>query len=77
MKLNVKTISGGTYAIDVNETDKISDIKKIIQEKVALDPAQQRLVYSGKILADDKTVAEHKLTGGMTIQLILQLKGGL
>jgi ubiquitin-like protein Nedd8 len=51
-------------------------LKKQIEEKVGIPPVQQRLVFAGKILADDKTVKELNLKAGMTIQLILQLKGG-
>jgi ubiquitin-like protein Nedd8 len=76
MKLNIKTLSGVQHTFNVEENDKIEFLKKQVEEKVGIPPIQQRLVFSGKILPDDKTIKEVGLKAGQTIQLILQLKGG-
>ncbi|KAL9645451.1 hypothetical protein ABK040_002648 [Willaertia magna] len=76
MLVNIKTLSGGINKFEVDENDKITYLKQLIQEKVGIAIAQQRLVMNGKILADDKTVKEAGLKAGDTVQLILQLKGG-
>jgi ubiquitin-like protein Nedd8 len=76
MQLHIKTLSGVQHTFNVDENDKIEYLKKQVEEKVGIPPIQQRLVFSGKILADDKTVKELNLKAGTTIQLILQLKGG-
>jgi hypothetical protein len=44
-----------------------------MNEKTGIDEKQQRLVFDGKILSDDKTIGE-TLKAGQTIQMILQLK---
>lgn len=89
MKINIKTLSGVQHSINVEPHDKIEYIKKMVEEKVGIPPVQQRLVFSGsifsnkinsnvgKILPDDKTVQELNIQPNQTIQLILQLKGGL
>jgi len=76
MQINIKTLSGGINKLDVEETDKITYLKQLIQEKVGIAVQQQRLVMNGKILPDDKTVKDVALKAGDTVQLILQLKGG-
>jgi ubiquitin-like protein Nedd8 len=37
---------------------------------------QQRLIYGGKQMADDKTAEEYQLEGGCTLHLVLALRGG-
>lgn len=74
MKITVKTMSGTTYNFDLTDTDKIETLKKKVQQKVALAPDQQRLVFKGKILPDHMTPEECGLKPGETIQLILALK---
>jgi len=76
MKIGVKTMAGTQYNFDLEDTDKIDSLKKKVQQKVALDPQQQRLVFKGKILPDDKTPSELGLKSGDVVQLILALKGG-
>jgi hypothetical protein len=73
MKITVKTMSGTMYHFNLEDTDKIEALKKKVQQKVALTPDQQRLVYKGKILPDDKTPNECGVQAGETIQLILAL----
>jgi hypothetical protein len=36
----------------------------------------ERLIYSGKQLADDKTLQEYNVAAGGTIHMVLQLRGG-
>jgi ubiquitin-like protein Nedd8 len=37
---------------------------------------QIRLIFSGKQLADDKTLEEYNIAAGGTIHMVLQLRGG-
>jgi len=62
------------YNFDLEDTDKVEAIKKKVQQKCALDPQQQRLVFKGKILPDDKTPSELGIKSGEVLQLILTLK---
>ena len=47
-----------------------------MEEKEGIPPAQQRLIFAGKQLADDKTAADYKIEPGNTLNLVLQLRGG-
>ncbi|KAF3941630.1 NEDD8 [Dactylella cylindrospora] len=51
-------------------------IKERVEEKEGIPPAQQRLIYGGKQMADDKTAADYNLEGGATLHLVLALRGG-
>lgn len=41
-----------------------------------LSPAQQRLIFSGKQMNDDKTVESYRIQGGSVLHLVLALRGG-
>lgn len=76
MQLNIKTITGSLNKFLVEETDQVSYLKQLIQEKIGLSIAQQHLVINGRILPDDRTLVDVHLKNGDTIQLMLMLKGG-
>ncbi|EAU29848.1 hypothetical protein ATEG_09657 [Aspergillus terreus NIH2624] len=54
----------------------VSRIKERVEEKEGIPPVQQRLIFGGKQMADDKTAAEYNLEGGATLHLVLALRGG-
>ncbi|ROW16301.1 hypothetical protein VPNG_01899 [Cytospora leucostoma] len=54
----------------------VSTIKEKVEEKEGIPPVQQRLIFGGKQMADDKTADDYGLTGGATLHLVLALRGG-
>lgn len=55
---------------------QVSRIKERVEEKEGIPPAQQRLIFGGKQMNDDKTAEEYGLEGGNTLHLVLALRGG-
>ncbi|KAM0789878.1 ubiquitin-like protein modifier Ned8 [Microbotryomycetes sp. NB124-2] len=51
-------------------------IKEALEEKEGIPPPQQRLIFGGKSLPDDKTAEEMKIAPGSTLHLVLSLRGG-
>jgi ubiquitin-like protein Nedd8 len=47
-----------------------------VEEKEGIPPPQQRLIFAGKQLNDDKTAADYKVVGGSVLHLVLALRGG-
>lgn len=76
MLIKVKTLTGREIEIDIETTDKIERIKERIDEKEGIPPPQQRLIFSGKQMNDEKKVSEYKITGGAVLHLVLALRGG-
>jgi ubiquitin len=72
----VKTLTGQTITLDVSDTDKIGDIKKKIQAKQQIPWDQQRLIFSGKELEDNKQVQDYDIDKASTLHLVIRLKGG-
>ncbi|KAF8973333.1 hypothetical protein BDZ97DRAFT_1780860 [Flammula alnicola] len=56
MKITVKTTQQKVFQVDVDGTDSIAHLKAKIQESQGHPVAVQKIIYSGKILTDDKTV---------------------
>ncbi|KAE9552191.1 hypothetical protein FO519_004606 [Halicephalobus sp. NKZ332] len=76
MLIKVKTLTGKEIELDVEPSDKIERIKEKVEEKEGIPPAQQRLIFAGKQMNDDKTCEEYKITGGSVLHLVLALRGG-
>ncbi|ESN93656.1 hypothetical protein HELRODRAFT_157839 [Helobdella robusta] len=75
MLIKVKTLTGKEIEIDIEPTDKVERIKERVEEKEGIPPAQQRLIFSGKQMNDEKTAADYKVTGGSVLHLVLALRG--
>ncbi|PSS07585.1 Ubiquitin receptor RAD23b like [Actinidia chinensis var. chinensis] len=65
MKLTVKTLKGSHFEIRVQPTDTIMSIKKNIEDEQGKDNypcGQQLLVHNGKVLEDESTLVENKVS---------------
>ncbi|KAN0072628.1 ubiquitin-like protein 1 [Elaphomyces granulatus] len=77
MLINIRTLTGKGIELDIEPETKLSRMKEMVEEKEGIPPVQQRLIFGGKQMADDKTASEYNLEGGVTLHLVLALRGGL
>ncbi|KAH0250509.1 hypothetical protein KCV00_g200, partial [Aureobasidium melanogenum] len=76
LSCRVRTLTGKEIELDIEPDYKVSRIKERVEEKEGIPPAQQRLIFGGKQMNDDKTASEYQLEGGATLHLVLALRGG-
>lgn len=76
MQVKVKTLTGRDILVDIEPSDVIIRIKEMMEEKEGIAPLQQRLIFNGKQLDDDKTVEQSGITPGSSLHLVLTLRGG-
>ncbi|TYJ00035.1 hypothetical protein E1A91_A13G059400v1 [Gossypium mustelinum] len=79
MKVFVKTLKGTHFNIEVKPEDAVADVKKKIETVQGADvypAAQQMLIYKGKVLKDDTTLAENSVTENSFIVIMLTKNKG-
>ncbi|KAL7152641.1 hypothetical protein ABFS83_04G112000 [Erythranthe nasuta] len=65
MKLTVKTLKGSHFQITVHPNDTVMAVKKSIEDVQGKDNypcGQQLLIHNGKVLKDETTLAENKVS---------------
>ncbi|KAI2468552.1 UV excision repair protein Rad23 [Annulohypoxylon bovei var. microspora] len=61
MKVTFKELSNQKFTLDVEPTDLVSTLKQRVAEEKGWDAKALKLIYSGKILKDEESVAAHKI----------------
>ena len=72
----VKTLTGKTLDLYISHNDTIGYVKYLVQIQEGILPQDQRLIYAGKQLEDNRTIGDYNIEKESTLHLVLRLRGG-
>jgi ubiquitin C len=75
MTIFVKTLTGKHISLYVRTDARILDVKEMLNDREGIAPDQQRLIFGGRQMEDERTLEEYSVRGGSTIHLVIRLRG--
>ncbi|KAK4304121.1 hypothetical protein Pmani_023916 [Petrolisthes manimaculis] len=72
----IKDISDRPFRLTVPLSYTVSKMKEVLQAQYGVLPTSTRLLFSGKLLKDEKTLASYNLEEANTIQMTTRYLGG-
>ena len=75
MQISIERMVGQNFGLQVEEEDSVESVKMKIYRLLSIDPDQQRLVYQGQLLLEDKAISDYNIQEGSVIHLSIWSTG--
>ena len=74
--LVVRTLTGETETLEVTNSSTVQSLKERIHDNTGIPTDQQKLIFSGSVLDENRLLKEYSVSPGDTVHLVLRLRGG-
>jgi ubiquitin-large subunit ribosomal protein L40e len=74
MKIFVRTLTGSILNLKVEPSDQIKEVKQQIEDLNGLLSKEENLVFAGKHLDNEKTLADYGITEDSMLNLVKSFK---
>jgi hypothetical protein len=68
-------LTGKCITLDVKPTDRIEDVKAMVENQLNVPPDQQRFIFEGRELEDGNTLEDYSVANDSKIHLIFRFRG--
>jgi ubiquitin len=75
MTIFAKTLTGKHIELYVRTDATVLDVKEMINDCEGIPPEQQRLIFAGRQMEEERTLDEYSVRGGCTLHLVIRLRG--
>ena len=73
----IRTLTGSTIYIDSSNTNSITNIKELIEDKEGILSNEQRLIFNGNELEDGQSLSDYNISNDSTLDVVLSMIGGV
>jgi large subunit ribosomal protein L40e len=79
MYFTVKTLTGKVIPVHMwaSDTASVLALKKRVYQEEGVPVDQQRLIFAGKQLEEERCLGDYRVTKGSELHLVLRLRGGM
>ena len=71
IKVIIRQSSGDQFEVEVGAKAAVADLKAACATKqTTIAAGEMRLIFKGKILKDEMTLDEYKITDGLTVHMV-------
>jgi hypothetical protein len=75
--IQIRSLTGKETRLKVHHKMRVSELKELIEKQDQTPFDQQRIVYNGKQLEDERTLDYYNIIQDTVVHIILRIRGGM